>query len=75
MGMLKELEITSGYRTHWDGNEVQYEQFNPNHPAFLEQKIDQTTLAYNLFGQNLHWSNYNQGMQLFTPPNVSRCAW
>ena len=71
MGMLKELEITNGYRTHWDGIEVQYEQFNPNHPAFLEQEIDQTTLAYNLFGQNLHWSNYNQGMQLFTPPNVS----
>jgi uncharacterized protein (DUF1800 family) len=71
MGMLKELEITSGYRTYWDGNEVQYEKFNPNHPAFLEQEIDQTTLSYNLFGQSLHWSSYNQGMQLFTPPNVS----
>jgi uncharacterized protein (DUF1800 family) len=71
MGMLKELEITSGYRTYWDGNEVQYEKFNPNHPAFLEQEIDQTTLSYNLFGQSLHWSSYSQGMQLFTPPNVS----
>jgi uncharacterized protein (DUF1800 family) len=71
MGMLKELEITSGYLTYWDGNEVQYEKFNPNHPAFLEQEIDQTTLSHNLFGQSLHWSSYNQGMQLFTPPNVS----
>ncbi|MCH1471681.1 MAG: DUF1800 domain-containing protein, partial [Flavobacteriaceae bacterium] len=71
MGMLKELMITEGHRTYWDGNEVQYEKFNPNHPAFLEQEIDQTTLSYNLFGQSLHWSSYSQGMQLFTPPNVS----
>lgn len=71
MGMLKELEITTGHRTYWDGNEVQYEKFNPNHPAFLKQEIDQTTLSYNLFGQSLHWSSYSQGMQLFTPPNVS----
>lgn len=71
MGMLKELEITTGHRTYWDGNEVQYEKFNPNHPAFLEQEIDQTTLSYNLFGQSIHWSSYSQGMQLFTPPNVS----
>jgi uncharacterized protein (DUF1800 family) len=71
MGMLKELDITSGYRTYWDGHEVHDEIFNPNHPAFSAQGIDQTTLSYNLFGQSLHWSNYKQGMQLFTPPNVS----
>ncbi len=71
MGMLKELDITSGDRTYWDGNEVHHEIFNPNHPAFSDQEIDQTTLSYNLFGQSLHWSNYKQGLQLFTPPNVS----
>ena len=38
MGMLKELEITSGYRTYWDGNEVQYEQFNPQSPCFYRTR-------------------------------------
>ncbi|MDG1685134.1 MAG: DUF1800 family protein [Flavobacteriaceae bacterium] len=71
MGMLKELMITEGHRVYWDGEELHQEQFTPNHPAFLDVEIDQTTLSYNLFGQSLHWSSYNQGMQLFTPPNVS----
>lgn len=71
MGMLKELMITEGHRVYWDGEELHQEQFTPNHPAFLDVEIDKTTLSYNLFGQSLHWSSYNQGMQLFTPPNVS----
>ena len=71
MGMLKELMVTEGHRVYWDGEELHQEQFTPNHPAFLDIEIDQTTLGYNLFGQSLHYSNYNQGMQLFTPPNVS----
>jgi hypothetical protein len=71
MGMLKELMITEGHRVYWDGKKLYHEQITPNHPAFLEVEIDQTTLSYNLFGQSLHWSCYNQGMQLFTPPNVS----
>lgn len=71
MGMLKELMITEGHRVYWDGEELHQEQFTPNHPAFLDVEIDKTTLSYNLFGQSLHWSCYNQGMQLFTPPNVS----
>lgn len=71
MGMLKELMITEGHREYWDGEELHQEQFTPNHPAFLDVEIDKTTLSYNLFGQSLHWSCYNQGMQLFTPPNVS----
>ena len=71
MGMLKELMITEGHRIYWDGEELYQEQFTPNHPAFLDYEIDKKTLSYNLFGQSLHWSNYNQGMQLFTPPNVS----
>lgn len=71
MGMLKELMITEGHRVYWDGEELHQEQFTPNHPAFLDVEIDKSTLAYNLFGQRLHWNNYNQGMQLFTPPNVS----
>ncbi|GIR82161.1 MAG: hypothetical protein CM15mP83_8870 [Flavobacteriaceae bacterium] len=29
MGMLKELEITSGYRTYWDGNEVHMNNLIP----------------------------------------------
>ncbi len=71
MGMLKELMITEGNREYWDGEKLHREQFMPNHPAFYNYEINQTTLSYNLFGQSLHWSNYNQGMQLFTPPNVS----
>jgi uncharacterized protein (DUF1800 family) len=71
IGMLKELMITEGHRVYWDGEELHREQFTPNHPAFLDVEIDQTTLSYNIFGQSIHWSGYNQGMQLFTPPNVS----
>ena len=71
MGMLKELMITEGHRVYWDGEELYQEKFTPNHPAFLDVEIDQKTLSYNIFGQSLHWNSYSQGMQLFTPPNVS----
>lgn len=69
--ILKELKIPEGNLEYWDGSTSHKQHYNPGHPAFQVKNYTSDTLAYDIFAKHLNWVTHNQGMQLFSPPNVS----